>query len=119
MPSSIEGMAFPARIFVNSLSANAIALSILSAVSSSINFIRSFIGIYLQSKILFFLKRLADKSSYTLSLCQFEEVTCLVHIKDNNGQIVFLAKCKSGHIHHTESFVKNLLKGQFFETSRC
>ena len=38
------------------------------------------------------------------------QIAGAVHIKHNNGQIIFHAKCKGCHIHYTQVFTKTFLK---------
>ena len=40
----------------------------------------------------------------------------IIHIKNNDRQMIFHAQCKSGHIHNTKVLINTLIKAQFFKT---
>ena len=54
--------------------------------------------------------------TYLITEYDTAQVIGVVDVKDNDGQIIFTAEGKSGHIHHTESEADDFGKGKFIKS---
>src|SRR5258706_9612771 len=112
MPSSMEGLALPARILASSWATLFSDLFIWSRASSRYISISSIVSFFMMVVSQARGSLSTDQCSGFFTLQHFQKISFLVHVKHNDRQFVFHAQRESRHIHNIEILFVRLLKRQ-------